>query len=101
MGASSPSAAASAARSGSPIDQTSTVDHTNAAMQTTNTPAVPLTASTRPPIPGPRKMLVLSMVPAIAFDAVSSSGVPASAGVSAAWAGRNTVETTAMAVAST
>ena len=70
-------------------------------MQTTNTPAVPLTASTRPPIPGPRKMLVLSMVPAIAFDAVSSSGVPASAGVSAAWAGRNTVETMAMAVAST
>ena len=52
-------------------------------------------------MPGPRKMLVLSMVPATALAAVSSSGVSASDGVSAAWAGRNTVATIAIAAAST
>ncbi len=62
-------------------------DHRNAVTQTTNTPGVPLTASTIPPMPGPRKMLALSIVPATAFDAVSSTGVAASVGVSAACAG--------------
>jgi hypothetical protein len=51
-------------------------------------------------MPGPRKMLALSIVPAKALDAVSSSGVPARAGVSAACAGRNIVPTTAIPTAS-
>ena len=55
---------------------------------------VPLTASMIPPMPGPRKMLALSIVPATAFDAVSSTGVAASFGVSAACAGRKGVPTT-------
>ena len=42
---------------------------------------------------------MLSIVPATAFDAVSSTGVAASAGVSAACAGRKRVPTTAMAIA--
>ncbi len=68
---------------------------------TTNTVDVPLTASTNPPMPGPRKMLALSIVPETALDAVSSSGVAASAGVRAAWAGRKAVPTTAIPTAST
>ena len=45
-------------------------------------------------MPGPRKMLALSIVPATAFDAVSSTGVAASLGVRAACAGRKSVPTT-------
>ncbi len=59
----------------------------------------PPAASRRPPTPGPMKMAALSMVVEIAFAAVSSSGVRASAGMSTAWAGRNAVLTAAIAQA--
>ena len=47
-------------------------------------------------MPGPRKMLALSSVPATALDAVSSTGVAASFGVRAACAGRKGVPTIEM-----
>ena len=62
---------------------------------TRKTVPAPDAASNRPPIAGPPKMPTLSIVLATTFAAVSSSGVRASAGVSAASAGRNALAATA------
>ena len=54
----------------------------------------PNAASSRPPIAGPAKMPMLSIALAETLAAVSSSGVRASEGTRAAWAGRNAVAAT-------
>ena len=59
-----------------------------------NTVPAPETESTTPPIAGPPKIPTLSIVLETTFAAVSSSGVRANAGVSAACAGRNGVAAT-------
>ncbi len=51
-------------------------------------------------MPGPRKNAAPSMVVAVALAAVSCSGVRASVGRSAAWAGRKTLVRTAATPAS-
>ena len=66
-----------------------------------NTTSGPVAASSTPANAGPAKTAMLSTVLATAFAAVSSSGVRASAGVSAACAERNGVAVIAAATAST
>ena len=65
-----------------------------------NTVPAPETESTTPPIAGPPKIPTLSIVLETTFAAVSSSGVRANAGVSAASADRNGVKLTLTAAAS-
>ena len=60
----------------------------------------PLNARMTPPIAGPANMPTLEIVFSARFDAVSSSGVDASDGSSAACAGPNAVEITDMTTAS-
>lgn len=58
-----------------------------------------LVAATRtPPIAGPANDITLSIVDETVFEAVSSSGVPATDGSNAAWAGRKAVLATDMAL---
>ena len=67
---------------------------------TAKTTPLPATVSSNPASAGPAKMAMLSNVLATAFAAVSSSGVRASVGVSAACAERNGVAAMAAATAS-
>ena len=66
-------------------------EHSSAAVVTTKTVPGPLATNRSPPRAGPPKMPMLSIELAATFAAVSSSGVRASEGISAAWAGRNGV----------
>ena len=87
-------------RSSRAIRTTSNADQANAAPVTRKVKATLVPASTSPPAAGPRKMATLSIVLPATFAAVSSSGVRASAGTSAAWAGRNPVVATITATVS-
>ena len=75
--------------------------HANVAATTPNTTAGPLTARRSAPSAGPANEPTLSSVLEETFAAVSSSGVRASEGRSAASAGRKTVPKTVVSVAST
>jgi hypothetical protein len=81
----SPFGAAASAR----IRSTRNADRPSAAAVSPKTTSRSVTASRRPATAGPRKNARLSIVLATAFAAVSSLGVRASVGVSAAWAERN------------
>ena len=72
-------------------------DQRNVAAVTAKTTHVVETASSTPPIAGPAQKPRLSSVLELTFAAVSSSGVRASAGSSAACAGRKAVEITDVA----
>ena len=87
-------------RAGSEIRTRSSADQTIAPAVTPKTTALELTASRSPPRAGPAKMPTLSIVVAVTFAAVSSSGLRASPGTSAACAGRNAVEATETTTAS-
>ena len=70
-------------------------DQTNDTPFNANTTCALVAASTTPPRAGPRNMPTLSTVDDARLAAVSSSGVRASDGSSAAWAGRKPVPTAA------
>ena len=93
----------SGARSGAAplrIRETRNADHTSVAAVAAKTAPVPVTASRSPPRAGPRNEPTLSIALELTLAAVSSSGVRASDGSSAACAGRNVFEATATKVAS-
>ena len=58
---------------------------------TRNTPAGPVAASSAPPATDPTSTPTFSTVPDATFAAVSSDGVRAIVGSTAAWAGRTSV----------
>ena len=67
--------------------QTRNADQTNVRPLNANTTSGPVAASSRPPSAGPMKTPTLSTVLAATFAAVSSSGVRASVGRIARFAG--------------
>jgi hypothetical protein len=71
---------------------TSAADQTSVPAATKNTTGMLVVASSTPPSAGPRKMPTLSMVLEATLAAVSSSGLLASDGSRAAWAGRKVAE---------
>ena len=80
--------------SGSSIWITIAADQSSSAAVTRKVTSIPKAATSRPPSAGPTNSPTLSIVLAVTFEAVSSSGVRARPGTSAAWAGRNALETT-------
>ena len=95
------SGAATGSSEGTRIRLTSAADHRNVRALNTTTTGTPIAVTRRPPIAGPTKKARLSMVLAVPFAAVSSSGVFTSFGVRAATAGRNGAPTRGARVAST
>ena len=71
-----------------------TADQRKLSALTPNTSSGFVAASRMPPSAGPTKVPMLSTVEDVTFAALSSSGVRASDGSSAAWAGRNAVPIT-------
>ena len=97
------STSSSTSRGGSWIRRMRSADHKKvraARMKTAAGPFAPKRTSTRPATAGPAKMPTLSMELETTFDAVSSCGLEARAGMMAACAGRNAVETTTPPAAS-
>jgi hypothetical protein len=79
---------------------TSNADARKSAAVARKTTSVLVSASRNPPSAGPTKMPIPSVVLDATFEAVSSSGVRASEGTSAAWAGRKAVPATLPTIAS-